>query len=468
MTPEPYLRYNPPLQQRHTGPTRTPCHFINMRKRASFHTLGCRLNQSESNLLAEKLTAAGYDIVPFGENADLGIVHTCTVTREADAKSRKMVRQFIRRNPDAYTAVIGCYAQMGAQQLAQIGGVDLVVGNQEKLNILDYVAAGKNDDTLIVRDRMVRDDFTVSFPHTETPLTQRANLKIQDGCDFMCSFCIIPFARGRARSRDFHNLLDEARHLVSRGAKELVLTGVNIATYDWEERGILEIVDALNDIPGLGRVRISSIEPTTIPEELFARMADHAHNLVPYLHIPLQAGSNRVLQAMRRRYTREDFLAFIHKAHEAVPEIGIGTDILVGFPGETDEDFQDTCDILWKSPLFYAHVFKYSERDGTASVRIEDKVHADIAGARSARLRKLSAEKTRLFHEHHLGQEVDILCEQERNGLWEGYTANYMRVAVPLPGDRTNQFARVRLNSVHGDMLLADPLAQTAPTNAAR
>jgi threonylcarbamoyladenosine tRNA methylthiotransferase MtaB len=428
-----------------------------MRKRAALHTLGCRLNQSETNLLTEKLSEAGYDVVPFGEEADLGIVHTCTVTREADAKSRKMVRQFIRKNPEAYTAVIGCYAQMGAQTLAQIPGVDLVVGNQEKLNVLDYVAAGKNPEPLIVRDRMVRDDFTVTFPHTETPLTQRTNLKIQDGCDFMCSFCIIPFARGRARSRAFNNLLDEACHLVDRGAKELVLTGVNIGTYGWEEKNILDIVDALNAIPDLARVRISSIEPTTIPEELFARMADPVHNLVPYLHIPLQAGSNTTLEAMRRKYTRDEFLDFIYAAHEAVPDIGIGTDILVGFPGETDAQFEETCDILWESPLFYAHVFKYSEREGTASVRIQDKVSPDVAGARSARLRQLSADKTRMFYDHHVGRTLPVLFEQQRNGRWEGYTESYMRVSAIMPGDLTNRIAYVRLTEVQGDMLLGEP-----------
>jgi len=329
-------------------------------KRASIHTLGCRLNQAESALLAEMLTAAGYEIAPFGEAADLGVIHTCTVTQEADAKSRKLVRQFIRRNPEAYTAVIGCYAQMGANTLADIPGIDLIIGNQEKLHLLDYVAAGKNTTPLIVRDRFVRNDFSIAFAATDTPLSRRANLKVQDGCDFMCSFCVIPFARGRARSRDLDNLLGEARSLVARGAKEIVLTGVNVGLYDYAGHTLVDVVDLLDGLDGLARIRISSIEPTTAPEALLDRMADPGHRLVPYLHLPMQSGADRVLKAMGRRYTSREFLDFARSAAARVPDLGAGTDILVGFPGETDEDFEETCSLFEESPCFYAHVFRYS------------------------------------------------------------------------------------------------------------
>ncbi|MBI2422181.1 MAG: tRNA (N(6)-L-threonylcarbamoyladenosine(37)-C(2))-methylthiotransferase MtaB [Candidatus Hydrogenedentes bacterium] len=424
-------------------------------KRACLHTLGCRLNQSETTLLEEKLQAAGYELVPFGEPADLAILNTCTVTRDADAKSRKLVRQFIRKNPGAYTAVIGCYAQMGAAALAKIDGVDLIIGNQEKLNVLDYVAAGKNPAPLVVHDRLDRNDFSIAPANSAAPILDRANLKVQEGCDFMCSFCIIPFARGRARSRTLPNLLDEARQLAARGAKELVLTGVNIGAYDWEGRTLVEVVDALNELDGLVRLRISSIEPTTIAAELFARMADPGHALLPYLHIPLQSGSNAVLASMRRRYTREEFLDFIHRAHDAVPGIGIGTDILAGYPGETGANFEDTCDLLWRSPLFYAHVFKYSEREGTASVRIPGKVHPDVASARSARLRKLSAEKTRLFHEAHLGQAATVLFEHTEDGYWTGYTEDFCRVAVQCNRNLKNILRHVHCTHARGGLLYA-------------
>lgn len=423
------------------------------KKRASLHTLGCRLNQSETNLLAEKLTDAGYELVPFGDAADLAIINTCTVTHEADAKSRKLVRQFIRANPEAYTAVIGCYAQMGAKALAEIPGVDLIIGNQEKLNVLDYVAAGKNEQALIVRDRIDRDDFEIEFSGVGVPLHRRANLKIQDGCDFMCSFCVIPFARGRARSRAMENLLGEARSLVERGAKELVLTGVNIGTYAWEGKTVLDVIAALNEVPGVERIRISSIEPTTIPEELFAWMRDPQHRLLPYLHVPLQSGSDRVLELMRRRYRRAEYIEFIQRAHAAVPGIGLGTDILVGFPGETEADFADTLGVLEETPLFYAHVFKYSERAGTASARMAERPDVVAASARSARLRKASAEKTRLFAEAQVGQVVPVLFEQPEQGFWTGYTDNYLRVAAASNEDLENRICPVRLESVQGDLV---------------
>ncbi|MFM1921845.1 MAG: hypothetical protein RLZZ303_3479 [Candidatus Hydrogenedentota bacterium] len=416
-------------------------------RRAALHTLGCRLNQSETALLEERLRAEGYDIVPFGEAADLAIINTCTVTREADAKSRQAVRQFIRKNPDAYTAVIGCYAQMGPDSVAAIPGVDLVIGTQEKLNVLDYVKQGKTGEPRIVRDKMDRDDFEIPFVNEAPPFSRRANLKVQDGCDFMCSFCIIPFARGRARSRTLANLYDEARSLVERGAKELVLTGVNIATYNHDGRNIVDIVDALAGLEGLARIRISSIEPTTVPLELLDRMADPAHPLVPYLHLPLQAGSNRVLSAMRRRYSREEYIDFVNLAHVRVPGIGIGTDILVGFPGETDADFDDTCDLLLNTPLFYAHVFRYSEREGAASTRMADKVDPRVMNERSARLRDISDRKTRLFQAEHLGREVEVLFEsQDADGRWSGYTPNYLRVAATLPREWTNRLAKIRLD----------------------
>lgn len=422
-------------------------------KRASLHTLGCRLNQSETNILAEKLTEAGYELVPFGDTADLAIINTCTVTHEADAKSRKLVRQFIRANPGAYTAVIGCYAQMGAKALAEIDGVDLIIGNQEKLNVLDYVAAGKNDAPLIVRDRLDRDDFEIEFGGVGVPLHRRANLKIQDGCDFMCSFCVIPFARGRARSRALDNLLDEARSLVARGAKELVLTGVNIGTYAWEGRTVLDVIDALNALDGVARIRISSIEPTTIPEELFAWMRDPSHKLLPYLHVPLQSGSDRVLSLMRRRYTRAEYTDFIERAHAAVPGIGLGTDILVGFPGETDDDFAYTLAVLEETPLFYAHVFKYSERAGTATARMAEKSDPRQANARSARLRKVSAEKTTHFCTGQLGAVREVLFEMPEHGFWTGYTDNFVRVAVSSNDDLENKLLSVRLESLQGDLV---------------
>lgn len=420
-------------------------------KRASLHTLGCRLNQSETALIEEQLLAKGYDIVPFGEDADLGIVNTCTVTREADAKSRQIVRAFVRKNPGAFVAVIGCYAQMRADALRDIEGVDLIIGNQEKMNVAEYVSDEKRSTPLVIRDRVERDDFEIAFAG-ELPIDRRANLKIQDGCDFMCTFCVIPFARGRARSRSLNNLLDEAEALAGRGAKEIVLTGVNIGTYDWDGMDIVDVVDALNEVSGLERIRISSIEPTTIPEALFDRMRDQNHALVPYLHIPLQSGADSILAAMKRKYTAAEYLKFLRLAERSVPGIGLGADIMVGFPGETDEEFNDTLQLFQESPLHYAHVFKYSEREGTATARMNAAVPPEIVTRRSAVLRQTSAAKRNEFYGKQAGERVNVLFEQEENGYWTGYTANYIRVAVASDTSLKNELHQIELTGTMGDL----------------
>lgn len=421
--------------------------------KAALHTLGCRLNQSETNHIRDQLVEQGYTIVPFEEEADLAIINTCTVTRLADSKSRTAIRQFTRRNPEAITAVIGCYSQMGYKEISQIEGVDLIIGNQEKHNVLDYLGDSKNEKPVIIRDKIDRDDFSISLVG-DLPFTQRANLKIQDGCDFMCTFCIIPFARGRARSRDFANLMEDARNLVSRGVRELILTGVNLGTYDHSDRTIVDITDALNELPGLSRIRISSIEPTTIPTELFSRMADPEHVLLPYLHIPLQAGSDSILKAMRRKYSLAEFLDFIHLAEESVPDLCIGTDILVGFPGETPELFDTTCQTFLDGPFAYCHVFTYSEREGTPSTKMDDVVPIPERKNRSAHLRRLSAKKRHDYFEQHLGRTYPVLFENLREGTFPGYTPNYIRTIIPENGeDLTNRQGLVRLDSISADFV---------------
>ncbi len=423
-----------------------------MPERASLHTLGCRLNQSETNIIREKLEARGYEIVPFGAQADLGIINTCTVTNEADAKSRKLIRSFIRKNPDAYVAVIGCYSQMGHRALSEISGVDLIVGNQEKLNVLDYVEAGKNERPVVVRDTILRDDFTIETAGF-SPMTRRANLKIQDGCDFMCSFCVIPFARGRARSRDLDNLLAEARDLVRRGAKELVLTGVNIGTYNWRGNSILDVLERLNGLDGLERIRISSIEPTTIPHEIFGMMNDPGHALVPYLHVPIQSGSDRVLELMRRKYSIREVLDFVAAASREVEDLCVGTDVLVGSPGEGPEDFDRTCAVIEDGPFAYAHVFKYSERDGTAAVRFGGKVDEQEKNRRSATVRRLSAMKLSRYHDGFRGKTLPVLFEHQEKGCWSGYTGNYIRVSVCSDDILENEVREVTLGESCGDFV---------------
>ncbi len=432
-------------------------------RRASLHTLGCRLNHAETALLEDQLRERGYEIVPFGEEADLGIINTCTVTGEADAKSRKLIRAFIRRNPSAFTAVIGCYSQTGHRELAKIEGIDLIVGSDEKLRVLDYIDHAKRPVPEVRKER-VRERGFVAPAVRGAAAVHRANLKIQDGCDFMCSFCIIAFARGRARSRHFENILEEARALVAGGMREIVLTGVNIGVYTdaytGVDRSIVEVVDALNDIEGLARIRFGSLEPTTIPAELLDRMASPAHRLVPYLHIPLQSASNRILDLMKRRYTREEFAQFVELARARVPGICIGTDVMAGFPGETDDDFAETLDFLREGPVDYAHVFKYSERPGTASARLPGKLDARTINRRAASARRVAERKRRLFYEAHVGRVVPVLFEEHRDGYWFGYTGNYVRVAARSEEDWSNRILPIRLSVVLGDAVAGEPVQE--------
>ncbi|MCA9522613.1 MAG: radical SAM protein, partial [Myxococcales bacterium] len=279
--------------------------------RASFYTLGCRLNQAETSLISNGFRQRGYDVVDFGEIADVCVINSCTVTEQADAKCRHLVRQVLRRNPETYVAIVGCYAQTGFQVLEQIEGLDLIVGNAEKMRVVDYIGDEplKTAEPRVVRPRIPRQAFTVE-PAEGRADTTRANLKIQDGCDFMCSFCVIPMARGRARSRDFADLRREAEGLIAAGHRELVLTGVNIGTYEHEGRGFLDVVEMLCALDGIERVRISSIEPTTIGDELLERMAS-SDVLCPHLHLPLQSGSDSVLTRMRRKYGIGDFMSYV-------------------------------------------------------------------------------------------------------------------------------------------------------------
>ncbi|MEM9026673.1 MAG: tRNA (N(6)-L-threonylcarbamoyladenosine(37)-C(2))-methylthiotransferase MtaB [Verrucomicrobiota bacterium] len=439
------------------------------RKRASLHTLGCRLNQYETKLIRDKLELAGYDIVPFDQESDLGIINTCTVTNFADSKSRAEIRKFIRRNPEARTVVVGCYSQMGYKEIARIPGVDVIIGNQDKLNVLNYLPEEKAETPIIVRDRINRDDFTISHVG-DLPFTQRANLKVQDGCDFACSFCIIPQARGRARSRDFRNVINEAQALVERGAGELVITGVNIGTFNNSGVKILGLVDALNDIQGLNRIRISSIEPTTIPTELFDRMRDPEHALLPFLHIPLQSGSESVLQHMKRRYHLDEYVEFIHLANDSVPDICIGTDILVGYPTESLENFQETCNTFLKNPFTYCHVFTFSERAGTRAARIpaESQVPMEERHRRSAHLRRLSAKRRHDYAQRYVGKAMRVLFENPREGIWPGYTDNYIRVVAQDYRDLTNKTALVTINSVEADFVEGDVIEILEPTVSMR
>ena len=429
---------------------------IQNRKKASVHALGCRLNQYEAVEMEGRLKSSGYEIVSFGEKADLGVINTCTVTNEADSKSRNVIRRFIRKNPQALTVVVGCYSQVNANRIAMIDGVDYIIGNHDKMNFLNYLGDEKPEVPVIIRERISREDFSIGFVG-EPKFEQRANLKIQDGCDFMCSFCIIPFSRGRARSREINDLLDEANRMITNGVREIILTGVNLGTYHSGGVDFLGLIEKLASLKGLDRIRISSIEPTTIPTELFQWMADDQHPLTPYLHIPLQAGCNSVLKNMKRRYGIEEMLEFFNSAKMEIPKLCIGTDLMVGFPGESEEDFLETSNFFAQSPLSYCHVFTFSERSGTPASKMKNQVPMDLRRKRSAQLRRLSSSKRMDFHKGQEGNLETVLIENPKDNYFTGYTPNYTRVIVENAGrDISNQLVKVRLNHASPEFIDAD------------
>lgn len=416
--------------------------------RASFYTLGCRLNQAETSLISNTFKEKGYEIVAYGAPTDVCVINTCTVTEQADAKCRQLVRQVLKRSPDAFVAVVGCYAQMDSETLKQIEGIDLIVGTEEKMHVSDYIDIPQKLPEAIVRKNKIQNTpFTISSVGNYENAT-RANLKIQDGCDFMCTFCIIPFARGRSRSRAFWDIQREAIQLVERGHKELVLSGVNIGTYDFEGKNLLDIIKMLEKIDGLERIRISSIEPTTVPEALVEHMVQ-SEKLCNHFHIPLQSGDDGVLKNMRRLYTVSEYVEFLEMIEKRIPDVCLGTDVMTGFSGEGEEEFAKTRQLLEELPFAYFHVFPFSERFGTPAVRMANKVDSREKKARSEMLRKLSNKKRNAFFKQQIGKEFWVLME-ERNqaGLFQGFTENYIKVGVKTELDLSNQFVNVSLDEV--------------------
>jgi threonylcarbamoyladenosine tRNA methylthiotransferase MtaB len=358
------------------------------------------------------------------------------VTEEAESDCRALVRRTLRHSPDAYVAVTGCYAQTGVDALTRVPGIDLIVGNQYKMQLPDVLpppsALTKRPAPHVLhRRRIDRSDFVL--PAVGDYDSTRANLKIQDGCSFMCSFCIIPFARGPERSRRPDDVVREAEALVRRSHRELVLTGVNIGQYEADGCSLLRLIQRLERIEGLDRIRISSIEPTTVTDDLLAHMAD-SEKLCPYLHIPLQSGSDEILNAMNRRYTVRDYRDLIERALRIVPELGLGTDLLVGFPGENERAFEQTYTVASDLPFAYFHVFSYSKRRGTAAVKLADHVIPAVIRRRSRLLASLSRSKRLKHFQRYLGKTLSVLFEsRDEQELWTGLTDNYIRVGVRSP-----------------------------------
>jgi len=434
--------------------------------RVAFSTIGCRLNQAETALLKDGFQRRGFLPVEYGQDTDVLVLNSCTVTEGAEADCRRLVRQTLRQSPQAFVAVTGCYAQTGLEALRRIEGIDLIVGNQFKMQLPDILPSvlqqGKRSVPRVHHERMDPENFLLEGVGDYS--TTRANLKIQDGCQFMCAFCLIPFARGRERSRLVDDAVREAKELVERGHRELVLTGVNIGQYQDEAIDLLGLISRLEAIGGLERIRISSIEPTTIPEGLLEHMQS-SQKLCRFLHVPLQSGDDTMLRRMNRRYSVREYQEAMGCTMRMIPDVCFGTDVMVGFPGEGPTEFANTLALIQDLPFAYLHVFSFSPRPGTAATKMSDTVSPTIIKERSRILRELSWQKRKAFQQRFLGRELAVLFEEEVNGTWTGLTDHYLRVDVRSSLDLKNTIQSVWATGVMTDrvMGLLNPLTGSSP-----
>ena len=424
-------------------------------KKISFYTFGCRLNQSETASIRNSFEQGGYQVVGFDEPSDIVVINTCTVTKGGDADTRHLVHKVNRLNPTARIALVGCQAQIQKEQLAYLPNVRWIVGNGRKMDLVSvFNEYPQSDRPQVITPSIERGSFSSAIASLDRDHT-RANIKIQDGCDSFCSFCEIPYARGRARSRVFEDIFTEAAALVAGGHKELILTGINIGTYSYQDKTLTDVIKGMDALEGLERLRISSIEPTTIPKDIFSAMGT-GHKLCRYLHIPLQSGDDEILKEMKREYIIKNFSDFVRQAQARVPQIGIGTDVIVGFPGESDAHFERTVNILKELPIHYLHVFSYSPRR-MAKSRLIEPLPAEVIAGRSQILRDLSTTKRRMFYESLLGSVRTVLFERSQHMGWQnGLTDNYVRVKIKYSRDLFNQILPVRLQTIDGQAVVGE------------
>jgi threonylcarbamoyladenosine tRNA methylthiotransferase MtaB len=426
-------------------------------KKVAFHTLGCKLNFSETSTIARDFVSNGFKKVDFSESADIYVINTCSVTENADNRFKSIVKQALSVNSNAFIIAIGCYAQLKPQELADLNGVDLVLGAKEKFNIMDYINdLSKQDICKIHSCEIDEADFYVgSYSYGDRT---RAFLKVQDGCDYKCTYCTIPLARGISRSDKLENILSNAKNISQKGIKEIVLTGVNIGDYGKGEFGnkkhnhtFLEMIKALDGVEGINRLRISSIEPNLLKNESI-EFVSKSNSFVPHFHIPLQSGSNFILKKMKRRYLREVYEDRVNQINSIMPHACIGVDVIVGFPGETEELFLETYNFLNKLDVSYLHVFTYSERQNTEASTMRGSVPMKVRKKRSKLLRGLSVKKRRSFYEKSIGSNRTVLFEGEnKSGYIHGFTENYIRVRHPWDPGLVNTLKKVKLDLIDQD-----------------
>ncbi|HOV32757.1 MAG TPA: tRNA (N(6)-L-threonylcarbamoyladenosine(37)-C(2))-methylthiotransferase MtaB [Candidatus Hydrogenedens sp.] len=421
-------------------------------KTVHIHTLGCRLNQSESDTMLQHLYELGYEVATKDEPADLCIIHTCAVTHAAEVKCRKVIRQTIQRNPNAEVVVIGCYVEKDLEKLKEIEGIDLIVDNKRKMDWFSHIKGTKQNTPIVLIGNSWELTTLNDYAHTKhvsLPGFHRANIKIQEGCEFFCSYCIIPTLRGPFRSRNYADILQEVVWRTEGGTKEIVLTGINIGNYNYEGKNLINLLDMIYEQVGNKiRIRLSSIELNSLNEDFLMYMKDVSHPLVPYLHIPLQSGSNTILQLMNRKYTREAYHNFVLHAVETVPDIGISADVLTGFSGETSQLFDETLDFLENLPVYFLHIFPYSPREGTPSYSFPNQVPIAEIGQRVHTLLTLSKKKRKQFYEKAIGSTRHVLFEEKENKYWQGYTDNYIRIIAESQECLENKLCKVKLESI--------------------
>lgn len=418
-------------------------------KRIAFHTMGCKLNLSETGTISRDFIQHGFEKVSYKEKADIYVLNTCSVTENANKEARKLIRQAKRRNPDSSIAIIGCYAQLKPNEISEIKGVDLVLGAKEKFNLLSHLEKLDIKDKTKIVESDIREINSFKSSYSSAERT-RSFLKIQDGCNYTCSFCTIPLARGKSRSDSIKNTMETAKKITNEGAREIVLTGVNIGDFgNGTTETFYDLIQQLDTINELDRIRISSIEPNLLSTQIIDFCAT-SKKIMPHFHIPLQSGSNKILQSMRRRYNLELYEEKIIKIKNLIPEACIGVDIIVGFPGETNSEFYKTYDYLKESDISYLHVFSYSERENTEAIKIKDVVNFEERAERSKMLHILSNKKTHLFNDKFLNSNRLVLFESIKNGKVIGHTDNYIQVQVDGDSKLINKILPVNLELNRG------------------
>ena len=429
------------------------------KNKVAFCSLGCKVKEYETNAMAQKFIEHGYEVVEFNKPADIYIVNTCTVTSIADRKSRQMLRRAKELNKDSILVACGCYAQVAPDEIAKIEDIDLIVGNNEKKDIIQLIQnhIKENGIESKVSDVMYKEEYTEFGPTTYTEKT-RAVIKVQDGCDRFCSYCLIPYARGHIRSRRIENVIEEVKDIVSKGYKEIVVTGIHVASYgrDFKDgTALIDLLEKINEVDGLQRIRLSSIEPVIMTDDFINRLAK-LNKICNHFHLSLQSGCTQTLKRMNRRYTAEEFMDATKRLRSKFPDSALTTDIIVGFPGETDEEFENTYEFLRKIKFYHMHVFKYSPRKGTKAAIMPNQIDSRVKEIRSKKLIELSNNNELEYNKSYVGKEVEVLFEEQDGEYCKGHTKNYMVVKYKTDENLENIIKTVTITEANAECLISE------------